>query len=82
MRPTIFPPFCNARTCARRVRARVFGVFTWRRSSGHARGNDTAEAHLAGLMRQHGVSTIYSRNRGYRRYPGIKVHDPISHPVG
>lgn len=58
-----------------------FWSFYLETSSSHARGNATAEAHMAALMRQHGVATIYSRDRGYRRYPGIKVHDPISHPL-
>jgi uncharacterized protein len=49
--------------------------------SSHARAKDTAEAHLASLMRQHGVAIIYTRDRGYRRYSGIKAHDPISQPL-
>jgi len=47
-------------------------------SGGQARGNDVPDAHLATLMRQHGVETIYTRDRGFRRYEGIAVRDPIA----
>jgi len=39
-------------------------------------GNDVPDAHLVALMRQHGVSTIYTRDRGFRRFHGITVKDP------
>jgi toxin-antitoxin system PIN domain toxin len=42
------------------------------------RANDVADAHLAALMRQHGVGTIYSRDRGFRLFDGISAHDPIA----
>ena len=42
-----------------------------------ARGNDIPDAHLVALMRQHGVRLIYSRDRGFRRFDGIEVRDPI-----
>jgi hypothetical protein len=41
------------------------------------RANNVPDAHLAALMRQHGVSTIFTRDRGFRRYEGIQAHDPI-----
>jgi toxin-antitoxin system PIN domain toxin len=41
------------------------------------RGNAVPDAHLVALMRQFGVSTIYSRDRDFRRYDGIDVRDPI-----
>jgi uncharacterized protein len=44
----------------------------------HARGNDVPDAHLAALMRQHGVAVIYTRDRGFRRYEGIEAHDPFA----
>ena len=31
------------------------------------RGNDVPDGHLAALMRQHGVGTIYTRDRDFRR---------------
>ena len=41
------------------------------------RGNHVPDAHLAALMRQHGVGTIYTRDRDFNRYEGIDVRDPI-----
>ncbi|MGH2711774.1 MAG: type II toxin-antitoxin system VapC family toxin [Actinomycetota bacterium] len=43
-----------------------------------ARGNQVPDAHLAALMRQHGVGVIYSRDKGFRRFEGIEVRDPLS----
>jgi predicted nucleic acid-binding protein len=42
-----------------------------------ARGNDIPDSHLVALMRQHGVRLIYTRDRGFRRFEGIEVRDPI-----
>jgi toxin-antitoxin system PIN domain toxin len=41
------------------------------------RGNDVPDAHVAALMRQHGVRVIYTRYRDYRRFDGIDVRDPF-----
>ena len=37
------------------------------------RGNDVPDTHLVALMRQNGVRSIYTRDRGFRRYDGIEV---------
>ena len=42
-----------------------------------ARGNDVPDAHVAALMRQHGVAVIYTRDRDFRRYDGIEARDPF-----
>lgn len=42
------------------------------------RGNDVPDGHLATLMRQHGVRTIFTRDRDFRRFDGITVEDPFS----
>jgi uncharacterized protein len=42
------------------------------------RGNDVPDAHLAALMRQHGVRLIYTRDRAFRRFDGIAVRDPFA----
>jgi uncharacterized protein len=42
------------------------------------RGNHVPDAHLAALMRQHGVSIIYTRDRGLRRYETVDVRDPFA----
>jgi predicted nucleic acid-binding protein len=41
------------------------------------RGNHVPDAHLATLMRQHGVTVIYTRDRDFRRYDGIDPRDPF-----
>lgn len=42
------------------------------------RGPLVPDAHLATLMRQHGVGVIYTRDRGFRRFEGINVRDPFA----
>jgi toxin-antitoxin system PIN domain toxin len=49
-----------------------------RTSGDHCRGNDVPDAHLAALMRQHGVRIIYTRDRDFRRFDGIEAHDPFA----
>lgn len=46
-------------------------------ASEHARGNDVPDAHLAALMRQHGVGIIYTRDRDFRRFDDIEARDPL-----
>jgi uncharacterized protein len=41
-------------------------------------GNLVPDAHVVALMHQHGVRTIWTRDRGFRRFRGIDVHDPFS----
>lgn len=43
-----------------------------------ARGNLVSDAHLVTLMRQHGVSTIWSHDRDLRKFDGIRVRDPFA----
>jgi len=42
------------------------------------RGNHIPDAHLAALMRQYGVTVIYTRDRDFRRYDGIDARDPFA----
>ena len=42
------------------------------------RGKDVTDAQIAALMRQHGVSKIYTRDRDFRRFDGIRVEDPFA----
>lgn len=41
------------------------------------RGNDVPDAHLAALMRQHGVRLIYTHDRDFRHFDGIEARDPF-----
>lgn len=40
-------------------------------------GNDVPDAAIVAMMAAHGVSTIYTRDRGFRRFDGIRVIDPF-----
>ncbi len=40
-------------------------------------GNHVPDAHLAALMREHGVAVIYTRDRDFRRYEGVEARDPF-----
>lgn len=40
------------------------------------RGNLVTDAHIASLMRQHGVGTIWTSDRDFRRFPTITPLDP------
>lgn len=40
-------------------------------------GNDVPDAAIVAMMTAHGVSTIYTRDRGFRRFDGIRVVDPF-----
>lgn len=42
------------------------------------RGRLVTDAHLVTLMRQYGVRTILTRDRGFRRFDGIRVRDPFA----
>jgi toxin-antitoxin system PIN domain toxin len=41
-------------------------------------GNLVPDAHLAALMLENEVRTILTRDRGFRRYPGIESRDPFA----
>jgi len=47
-------------------------------ASEDTRGNHVPDAHLATLMRQHGVRVVYTRDRDLRRYGGIEARDPFA----
>ena len=42
------------------------------------RGNLVPDAHLAALLRQHGVKTLYTRDRDFRKFGGLTVRDPLA----
>lgn len=41
-------------------------------------GNLIPDAHLVALMLENGVRTIWTRDRDYRLFSGIRVHDPFA----
>lgn len=42
------------------------------------RGNLVPDAHLAAVLFQHGVRTLYSNDRDFRRFEGLDVRDPFA----
>jgi len=46
------------------------------------RGNLVTDAHIATLMRQHGVGMIWTADRDFRRFPGITSRDPYPASTG
>ena len=43
-------------------------------------GNLVSDAHLVALMQANGVRTIWTRDRDYRKFTGIRVRDPFQPP--
>ncbi len=43
-----------------------------------ARGRLIHDAHIVALMRQYGVATIWTHDRDFRLFDGIRVHDPFA----
>lgn len=41
------------------------------------RGNDVPDAHLAALLRQHDVPTLYTNDRDFLKYSSLKVRNPF-----
>lgn len=41
------------------------------------RGNLVYDAHTVGLMREHGIRVIYTRDSDFHRFPNIEVRDPL-----
>ncbi len=41
-------------------------------------GNAIHDAHVAILMREHGIRTIYTRDTGFHRFRSLHVIDPVS----
>ena len=42
-----------------------------------SRGNLVPEAHLAALLRYHGVKTLYTHDRDFLKFPFLDVRDPL-----
>ena len=58
--------------------AGFWDVFRSGADSRRLRGNAVPDGHLVALMRENGVTTIYTRDRDFRRFDGIRVEDPFS----
>ncbi len=42
------------------------------------RGNLVPDAHLAALLKQHGVRTLHTRDADFRTFPVLEVRDPFA----
>ncbi len=42
------------------------------------RGNLVPDAHVATILFQHGVRTLYSNDRDFRKFPSLELRDPFS----
>ena len=41
------------------------------------RGNLVPDAHLAAILRQHGVTTLYTHDRDFRKFGFLNLRDPL-----
>jgi len=46
--------------------------------SGRAAGNLAHDAHIAALVIEHGVRELYTVDRDFARFPGVRVRDPFA----
>ena len=42
------------------------------------RGNLVPDAHFAAILYQHGVRTLYTNDRDFRKFESLDVRDPFS----
>jgi predicted nucleic acid-binding protein len=42
-----------------------------------ARGNLVPDAHIAAILKLHGIRTLYSRDRDFARFAFLRVIDPL-----
>lgn len=42
------------------------------------RGNDVPDAHLAAILRQHDVTTLYTNDRDFLKYSFLRVRNPFT----
>lgn len=46
--------------------------------AGQAAGNLAHDAHIAALVLEHGARELWTADRDFARFPGIRVHDPFA----
>jgi len=46
------------------------------------RGNLVSDAHLASILRQHEVTTLYTNDRDFARFAFLRVRNPFQRPKG
>ena len=53
----------------------LYGAVT---SGAVVRGNLVSDAHLVALMRENGIRTLWSHDRDFRKFEGVRVQDPFA----
>ena len=53
----------------------VYGAVT---AGAVVRGNLVPDAHLVALMRENGVGTLWTHDRDFRRFEGVRARDPFA----
>jgi toxin-antitoxin system PIN domain toxin len=48
--------------------------------SARATGNLVHDAHVAALLLEHGVRELWTADRDFTRFPGLRVRDPFAQP--
>jgi len=48
--------------------------------SARATGNLVHDAHIAALLLEHGVRELWTADRDFTRFPGLRVRDPFAQP--
>jgi predicted nucleic acid-binding protein len=46
--------------------------------AGQAGGNLAHDAHIAALILEHGVRELWTADRDFARFPGLRLHDPFA----
>ena len=77
--PQITPPLRPACACSRGGGGEGF-LEIYREVTAHfpVRGNLVPDAHLAALLRQHGVRRLYTVDRDFRKFNFLEVADPFA----
>jgi len=52
-------------------------VYRWVTAEVPARGNLVPDAHLAAVLRQNGISCLYTHDRDFRKFSFLEVRDPF-----
>ena len=51
-------------------------------SAGAAAGNLVHDAHIAALPREHGVAELWTADRDFTRFPGLRIRNPFAEESG
>jgi predicted nucleic acid-binding protein len=64
-------------TSLRQVGEAALRLYLGTNAQGRATGNLVHDAHIAAVLLEHGVHEIWTADRDFARFPGLKVHDPF-----